>query len=289
MRDLQAEGAPAAVLDARTFGHYTGLTWHKTMGHLAFLAATEDEDGKPGAATLWMWDGRQATEVVADAPDGWMIPARNSVRWTDDGERLFFGYRPAPPEVDPSADDDTIDDAPFDPYDLDAILADRTVDVWHWNDSLINPQQKKQWQQSQNWTYDAVYHRSTGRAVALADLDLRSSDTPQNDRVLLARSNTPYQKEVTWEGSFFDAYVVGLDDGQRTKFADRLSSTTSLSPGGRYVVYYDDHHWHRYDTEQGTTQNLTAGLGVPLPTRTTTIPATYRGMASGVGWAMRPS
>ena len=33
------------------------------------------------------------------------------------------------------------DEPPFDPYDLDAIIKDRGVDVWHWNDPRIIPNQ----------------------------------------------------------------------------------------------------------------------------------------------------
>jgi dipeptidyl aminopeptidase/acylaminoacyl peptidase len=284
VRDLRAAGAPAQALDERPSGHYSALTWNEATGHLAFLAATEDADGEPGTAALWTWDGNAAAEVVAAAPEGWTLPADQSIRWTDDGARLFFGYRPAPAgEAAEDQEDEKGEETPFDPYDVDAILADRTVDVWHWNDSLINPQQKKQWSQSRGWTYDAVYDRASNRAVTLADRDVRGSGTPENERFMLARSTTPYLKSLTWEGSFFDAYLVDLSDGSRTRIAERLSSTLGLSPEGRYAVYYDDRAWHLFEAETGATRNLTAALGVPFADEDWDYPAEVPGYGVA-GW-----
>ena len=264
VRDLRADGAPETTLDARPHGHYASLTWSKADGSLAFLAATEDDDGKPGPATLYVWDGDGAPREAAtpdDAPDGWTLPAKNTLRWTKDGERLFFGFRPETPEDEDDASDDT---TAADPYDVDAILEKRTVDVWHWNDSLIIPNQKKQWKQSRDRTYEAVYHRADGRVVPLADRVVWGQGKAENARVMLGRAEVPYYKLRTWEGFFFDPYVIRLADGAKTKIAEKLSNAVSLSPEGGFVVYYKMPHWYLYDVASGATRNLTEGLGVPF-------------------------
>ncbi|WP_456430209.1 S9 family peptidase [Rhodocaloribacter sp.] len=262
VRDLRADGAPETTLDARPRGHYASLTWSEAGGSLAFLAATEDDDGEPGPATLYVWDGDAPREAATpdDAPDGWTLPAKNTLRWTKDGARLFFGFRPETPAEDEASDDTTA----ADPYDVDAILEKRTVDVWHWNDSLIIPNQKKQWKESRDRTYEAVYHRADGRVVPLADRVVWGQGEAENARVMLGRAEVPYYKLRTWEGFFFDPYVIRLSDGAKTKIAEKLSNAVSLSPEGRFVAYYKTPHWYLYDVESGATRTLTEGLGVPF-------------------------
>ncbi|MEJ2203491.1 MAG: hypothetical protein P8170_05235 [Gemmatimonadota bacterium] len=130
------------------FGHYDGLTWTESGPNLAFVMAREDEDGEPGHGTVMTWDGSTTSTLVReeDAPEGWFIPAEARLTWSDDTRRLFFGWRPL--RADETSDTGaaaTEEDDSFDPYDVDAILADRGVDVWHWLDPRIMPQQKVMW------------------------------------------------------------------------------------------------------------------------------------------------
>jgi dipeptidyl aminopeptidase/acylaminoacyl peptidase len=299
VRDLRTDDVPETALDTREGGHYTHLTWSEADNHLAFLVATEDDEGEPGPAALWLWDGDAGQEVATaeDAPDGWTLPADNDVAWSDDGARVFFGVRPEHEDDEEKADTDTdtadsdttaADTTAFDPYDTEALLEDRTVDVWHWNDPRIQTHQREVWEGEQERTYRAVYHRATGAAVPLGDPDVRTMGTPTNADVILGRATKPYYKEITWEGFLYDLYVIDMADGTRTKIAERLqgwgSSSPRLAPGGRYVVYYDDHAWHLYDVESGATRNLTDDLGVPFANEDHDYPNPPPGYGVG-GWA----
>ncbi|MEM6645549.1 MAG: prolyl oligopeptidase family serine peptidase [Bacteroidota bacterium] len=242
---------------------YAELTWHRTEAALAFVVSTDSTEAKTAALMTWV-PGNDPTERVAvgEAPEGWHVPSRNTLRWSDDGARLFFGFRPVPdmePEADPA--DST---AAFDPYDLDAILADREVDVWHDQDPLVNTQQKQRWKGQQERTYMAAYHLAEDRYVPLETLEMAVSSSPTSTGYVVGRVTAPYEREVTWDGSYFDLYAVSLDDGERTMIAERLGSTTQASPGGRYVVFYHEKNYHLYDTNDGSTRNLTADLGVPI-------------------------
>jgi dipeptidyl aminopeptidase/acylaminoacyl peptidase len=296
MRDLRADGAPERAMDMRPFGHYGELTWSETTGSLAFVLAVEDEDGEPGDGALWIWDGSAAREAVGveDAPDGWMIPADNSLRWTRDGQRLFFGYRPSgsdgdeargamPEEAGSEEGRGAEDETPFDPYDVDALLVGRQVDVWHWQDPRVNPQQKVMWPREKDRTYAAVYHLDGSGVIALAGPDLPEVGVPENGRYALARSDVPYRREATWMGDQEDLYVVRLGDGARTKVAERLRDRAELSPGGRFVVFYAAGDWHLYDVDGATTRNLTGSLGVPFANEDHDYPEPPPGYGVG-GW-----
>ena len=283
VRDLESDALSELTIDTRPFGHYNNLAWSESDNHLAFLVAVEDEDGEPGDAEVWVWNGTEATLTVAgDAiPDGWHIPSSNALTWTDDGHRLFFGYRPDDAEDEKEEDTDTTQ--VFDPYDMEALLADREVDVWHWNDPLINPNQKKRWNREQERAYTAVYHVLEDRTVQLADLDVPESSIPQNPHVMIGRAPNPYLKEVTWDGNFFDLYTIDLEDGAKTIVAERLESTTSLSPEGLFVLFYSQKNWRLYDIENGTTRNLTENLSVPFADEDHDYPSSVPGYGLG-GW-----
>jgi dienelactone hydrolase len=288
------DGASEVALRQEPRGRYTALAWsgeEAEASRLGFVAAVDDEDGDPGDGVLHVWDGELATAFASEAaPEGWFVPSKNELAWTDDGRRLFFGLKPLDEklpdedEEEEGEEDESEGDGegaeqaeagaeeeeePFDPYDVEALLEDRGVDVWHWDDPLIVPHQKKQWQQEKDRTYRAVYHLGTpgaaGRVVQLADREMHLVEPSDNPAAVLGRADVAYRKEITWDGWSFDLYRVRLADGSRQLVVERLrESQVALSPGGRYLVYWRSPHWYLFDGETGETRNLTAGLAVPF-------------------------
>ena len=292
VRDLGAPGEPESAVDSRPFGHYADITWTESSGNpaLAFIMAIEDEDGEAGKGTVMAWNGSEALTIATsdDAPDGWFVPVANSLRWSDDGNRLFFGWRPIRDDERESLEgvagpSDESQDEPFDPFDTEAILADRGVDVWHWLDPKINPQQKVQWNRERGRTYTVVHHMDSGRNVALGDMEVPDVGIPQNDLVAMAHSDVPYEWEATWTGGASDAYLVDLATGRRTQIAERLDGNATLSPTGSYAVFYADGDYHLYDVSTGTARNITEGLGVPIANEDHDFPRPAPGYGIG-GW-----
>jgi dipeptidyl aminopeptidase/acylaminoacyl peptidase len=280
VRDL-ADGTETTV-EARASGDFNDLTWTKSGPSLAFVMTVEDEGATPVRGTLMAWTDGAARLLAGpdDAPGGWIIPGDNGLAWSDDGARLFFGWRPLRP--DELEEPDTAH-APFDAYDTDAILKGRGVDVWHWKDPIINPQQKILWPRMKDRTYRAVHHMESGANVALGGPDLPEVDVPRNARVALARSDVPYRHDATWTGGADDVYVVDLGTGARTVVARALQSRPVLSPEGRFVAYWNAGDWHLYDVEAGTTRNVTEGLPVSFADEDHDTPDAPGGYGVG-GW-----
>jgi dipeptidyl aminopeptidase/acylaminoacyl peptidase len=297
VRDLTTGDFAATTLEQQPFGHYSNFAWSPDEARLASTAALEDEDGEPGEASLRIWDGDGAWSAVDSTatPEGWQIPTRNRLTWSEDGERLFFGYRPDDDSDDEGASEG--DEEGFDPYDVEKILEERGVDIWHWNDPLIVPNQKESWEDEQRRTSLAVFHLGERRAVQLGGHELEVNGVPDNPSVAIASDPTPYMKERTWAGDFSDRYVVDLEDGSSRLVAERMESGSStvrgwtgsretqqsLSPAGRYLVYFNDEDWHLYDTESGATRNLTRGLPVPFADEDHDYPNARPGYGMG-GW-----
>jgi len=261
---------------------YTNLSWTKEGSWLAFLEGKDEKDVKGMAHSLWIWDGasQNVKQAVApgDIPESWLLPEKNNLSWSKDGKRLFFGLKPKEfhPGIDEESkkeEDSEKDKSEFDLFDTEQILKKREVDVWHWNDPLIITNQKKTWSRIKDQTYLAVYHLGTDQMVQLADREMPNVQRSENPDFALGTSNVPYMKEVTWYGELQDVYVVSLKDGSRKKVNKRLDesssrtpgeSSLSLSPNGRYVVYYKDKHWFLYDGETSSSRNLTQNLDVPF-------------------------
>ncbi len=243
------------------------LVWSKTGSSLAFLAIEmSGEKDTDLDASVWVWEaeGHKLTQVVTpeDAPEGWFLPAKNQLKWSRDGRRLFFGFKPE--EFRQVEEEKKEKEKDIDLFDLEGILKKSEVDVWHWNDPLINSNQKNIWPRIKDQTYTAVFFIDSGRLVQLADRDVPEVRITENPEYVLAVSSIPYQKEITWYGRLSDIYIVNLSNGSRKKVASRLEDRFSLSPGGGYVVYYQDKNWHLFARKSGRVRNLTKDIGVPF-------------------------
>ncbi|MCP4902725.1 MAG: S9 family peptidase [bacterium] len=276
LQNLSDTASDVVSAHQQTNGHYTELAWAHEQPQLAFVASVRDEDGEPTGAEVWTWrSGAESTLLAGsdDAPEGFKLPVKNELEWSRDGNRLFLGFAvadPADEETDPvDSDEEPEEEKPFDPYDIDALVAKRGLDVWHWNDPLIIPHQKKRWdREEKDRTYLAVAHLDSGRIVPLAKLDIPKVQTADNGNVTLAGSPLPYLKEVTWDGGYGDVYVVDLTTGNEQIVVKRIATgrrpPVSLSPGGRFVLYYDAGDWHLYTVADASTTNLTESMHVPF-------------------------
>jgi len=275
VRDL-TPGAEPRPLDVRPFARAESLAWWRGGERLAWVTSDEGEKGEAGPGTLAVWDGGEVVTVQTpgDLPEGWILPVANRLQWSRDGERLFYGTRPKNQAEQERAEE--AEETPFLPFDLEAILQGREVDVWHTDDPLINSNQKQVWNREQNRTFTAVYHLRDGRAVQLADTLVQVQSIPENPRWALGGSSVPYQKETTWTGGAEDVYLVDMVSGEKTLVLERYrraggtangwigisGSALSQSPEGRFLAWFQDDHWHLLEVETGGTRVLTEGLDV---------------------------
>lgn len=269
-RALKKDGNSQSTIAEHPDGSFKNLTWTETKSKLAFLSKPGERKEKDVIGfSLWIWDGdteKSIRAVAADsAPEGWLIPEKNSISWSKDGKRLFFGFKPEEFHEEEEAEkEEEKAEEEIDLFDVEKIVEKREVDVWHWNDPLINPNQKIMWSRLKDRTYTAVYHLDSKRMVPLADRDVPTIRISENSNFALGVSDIPYQKERTWYGGLNDIYLVNIKDGSRKKVASRLEDRFSLSPGGRYVVFYKDKHWHLYDGKTASERILTDKLNVPF-------------------------
>ncbi len=250
------------TLDAHPLGAYENLTWNNRTGQLAFLRLMMGNDGKKGGGTLFLWSTGDSIALEATPPGTlpahWTIPAPNSMSWSRDGKRLFLGLKP---ERSPSTASSTKGDAYF---NIDSLRSKSEVDVWNWIDPLIIPNQKIRWKEIRDQTFTAVFDATSGSLVQLGDSIVPYISHTEFSPVALGSSDIPYRQEISWTGTFRDYYLVHIGDGSRTLIVKKQLYGLSLSPSGRYAVYYRDRQWYLYDVANDRTRVLTDSLQVPF-------------------------
>jgi dipeptidyl aminopeptidase/acylaminoacyl peptidase len=283
----------ATVVHAAPKTAYPTMTWAPEDARLAYLRgdATDPEDVTD--LVLEYLSPRDADDpgpvTTVPAPEGRHYPGENDLEFTRDGERLFVGLRPAPPESDAEDDEEAGETSAedFDPYDLEAIRDDRGVDVWHWDDPRIKTHEKASWEERQEQLHRAVVDVGDGSIVPLADESMPDVAVVQNPHVTHGQTMVPHLELMTWDGFYSDHYVVDLESGERTLVVEKTQDTVSLSPQGGFVAYYHptgDGQWWLYDVERGEHRRLGEDLGVPFANEDHDYPRTPPGYGVG-GWA----
>ena len=152
--------------------------------------------------------------------------------FTDDENYLFFGkYKRIEPEK------------------KDTLLESEKpkLDIWHYQDKTIQPQQLVNIKRDEKRNYLCVLDLKTDSLVQLSNDTLEVSPTSRLKGVyLLARSNENYKIEAQWTTpSRSDYYRIKLD-GTIEPIKNALYYPGSLSPNGRYFSYFNpdlkEHH-----------------------------------------------
>ncbi len=262
---LSFPSSPSAVLYADSGAWAGALNWNNKTGELAFLAGLSNEKGKKEESALYLWSPGETEAELAladnDLEEDWKIWHTNKLQWSKDGSGLFLGTKPSSEIID---QEEEKADSLKNLYSLEDILADRTVDVWHWNDPYINSHQKKMWKNEKNRTYTGVYYPDDDRFVQLADTKMPDIRISGNSHTVLGSSGVPYAKLVTWDGRYNDFYLVDLASGKREQLITANQGRPSLSPDGKFLSWYEDGDWYLMDASTHASWNLTENLEVPF-------------------------
>ena len=275
---LQIERTPSSL--------FSNLTWAPKTSDLAYTVASYNQEYLRSDAYLKLWDSKRNSVHTLVAPDEvgqeYALRSRNQLVFSHDGNRLFFGLRDQAmvdlemPDMvaeefgentEPVEGAESVENPENNEqlYDIDAIISGRGLDIWHGEDPLIKTQEIITWNRRKNHLYTSVVH--LGRKdnwVQLADKTMPEVRIAHNSKRVLGYNNEPYQKEITWDGSYSDWYLVDVNSGDRTSLLTRYGSWPELSPSGQQVLWYADKHWHLHTVATNKTQNLTEALEVPF-------------------------
>ncbi|MBI3239380.1 MAG: S9 family peptidase [Flavobacteriia bacterium] len=124
------------------------------------------------------------------------------------------------------------------------------IDVWHWQDDRIQPQQLSELKRDENKYNAYIYTLSDKKTVQIGrdSLDLQFPSKATN-RFALAINDEKHEAE-NWRVPLpANYYRVDLSNGNVLPLRDETVFDASLSPSGRYFVYYNEinRHWYSMD------------------------------------------
>lgn len=253
---------------SRGKGKYKNIAFDEPSEQLAFIADKSPEKSLQQAFNLYYYTPGQDSAIVMAGrttpgiPQGWYLSGNGNVRFSKNGEKLFFGIAPIPRIKDTTLVE----------------FEHAEVDVWHWKDDYLQTQQLVNLHKEQNRSYLAVTYPKQGRTVIpLADEQLPYTRLTEDadHTYALATTDVGRRIETQWHaGAFQDIYAVSTVDGSRKKIVEGIRGSISISPAGQYIIWFNrtDGNWYSHDIGAGQTVQLNEDLPVSFGNEDNDIP-----------------
>ena len=215
-------------------GNYRRLTFNSSGKRLAFLTDRDDYENKDSSWSLYHWRAGQskALEVAAEGsaglPEQWWLSSTSGPFFNESNRYLFFYTAPKPADVNEE------EDKHKDPT--------AKLDVWHWQDPLLQPQQLVQLRQERERSYLASFDLRTKKIRQLATKEMPTVilDPERKSDLTIGISDEKYKKTISWDmPGFRDVYLVDLRNGDSELVLEKVRNAPSLSPSGKYLIWWD--------------------------------------------------
>jgi len=241
---------------------FSDLRWHDDENQLAFLKKVKDEGYEDETHHIYAFsnlDRLPQKKVFNPAemegfPDDFRVVDYRSLRWSDDGNRLFFGIKEWEKKEEAPADTTDENAEEEKEEDPDAHLDPTNVEVWHWQDDRIQPRQQVMQNLDLESNFLSVWHMDENRFVQLIDNHEHSATLTGDQMHAILYDPTPYYPR--FRESWNDVYLVDVTDGSRTAVLERHEFVQS-SPGGEYLLYFRNDDWWSFDIRGDRHINLT--------------------------------
>lgn len=240
----------------RRFNDAKNYSLDEDGNQLAFIAE-RDSAAKSLAKFYKLWYYRPGMDSAqwraGNLPKGLTISDHASIQFSKNGQRLFFGLMPIRKQKDTSLPD----------------FETARLDIWHYNDDYLQPQQLVQLPKLLQRSYLAVLNGDDTNMVQLTDGDIDSVVLADegNQPYILATSTKGARMQMQWSGYYANtAWIVSTLDGSRKLVKEKLRADFSISPKGRYVAWYDvkARHYFTWSVATGAVTNITKSIKVPL-------------------------
>lgn len=269
----QVDTLMKSLNDAKNFA------FDEAGSQLAFVAE-RDSSSKSLQKFYRLWyykTGMDTAIILADKNTpgmkiGSIVSENANIVFSKNGEKLFFGTAPIQP-----AKDTTL---------VDFELA--RLDIWHYNDDYLQPQQLKQLQQELRRSYMAVTKPGSHEIVQLGADDAENITLVDEGNAdwVLAQSTKGKLAALQWEGrTKSTASIINTHTGKRMVINNNSYGNYIASPRGNYVYWYDPavKHYFVYNVATASIKNITDKIKVPLYDTENDVPD-FPQAAGNIGW-----
>ena len=173
--------------------------------------------------------------------------------FSKNGQKLFFGLMPVRKPKDTTLVD----------------FETARLDIWHYKDDYLQPQQLVQLNTELQKSFRAVLNGDDNKVIQLGAEDAENitlADEGNADYVL-ATSTKGNRIEGQWQGfTKYNAWIISTGDGARKLVKEKQRGLFTISPKGKYVIWYDasQKNYFTYAVQTGVITNVTKSIKVPL-------------------------
>lgn len=238
---------------------YKNLTLSESGSKLAYLATADSLKKEIKDYSLFYFEPSQdsarliAGNSTRGMPKEWNVSENYKPLFSKDEKRLLLGIAPV---VLPK--DTTIPD-----------FEKAQLDIWHWQEPLIQPQQLVQKERKLKQTYLSYIDLGTNTFYQLANEDMPhvSIFDENNGQYAVGTSDLKYQLETQWDyqaNMQNDIWILDLDNHTKKQIKTGLQARLIHSPQGNYLAWYDlnTRQYYAYSTKSGKEVCLTDMLNV---------------------------
>ena len=186
-----------------------------------------------------------------DLLNNWIFNENSSPYFSKDGNRILIGSAPRQPTKDTTIVDFEV----------------ASLDIWHWKDPLLQPQQLKYLSNELKRTYPGVIELDNNNKFTLLgneNIPYASISDENNGQFVLLYSDVPYRIENQWSTNKYDVWIHDLKSGKTTPIATAMNSRPFLSTKGNYTCWFDvnEGNWFVYDNKTANKVNITQEIDV---------------------------
>jgi len=238
-------------------GQYKNITFDKNGKQLAFTFQKSLKKYPSAVFDLYYFNMQNDSALVLvdnnsnGVPKGWSVSGSKELKFSQNGDKLFFGLAPTPPQKDTTL--------------VDFEVAD--VDIWNWKDDYLQTQQLVNRSRDSSKSYLSVIYPHDSKLILLADESLPNTFMTEDadNEFILATTDTGRRIESQWlGGTFNDIYTVSTITGKRQKIAENVRGEILLSPKGNSVLWFDrmNGNWYSYSVSNQKINQLNKNLDI---------------------------
>ncbi|MET4139499.1 dipeptidyl aminopeptidase/acylaminoacyl peptidase [Pedobacter sp. UYP1] len=250
-------------------GNFKSFIFDEASEQVAFLGETSPEkkeikDYSIYFNTLTLDTAQALVDYEIDGmPAKWSVSGDGKLTFSKDGNKLFFGIAPIKKEKDTTLVD----------------FEHAKVDIWGYKDDYLQPIQLKNADKEAKRSYLSVIDifSSDPKIVPLTDVKLPEASIVKEGDANFVLASTDYgnRLQAQWTGSSLkDYYLVDTKTGTRKKVISALDGQASVSPGGNYVLFYNNKTgiWSAYTVVTGKTTALNTNTTVKFADEDNDVP-----------------
>jgi dipeptidyl aminopeptidase/acylaminoacyl peptidase len=243
----------------RGYNEVRNLAINKEGTKLAFVA--ERDSVAKALQKFWkLWFYEKGMDSAALRVDrntagvtkGYTVNENSLPAFSKDGKKLYFGLAPIRKPKDTTLVD----------------FETARLDVWHYNDDYLQPQQLVNLNTELRRGYLAVLNGNE-KVVSLGGEGAENVimiDEGNADYVL-ATSTKGNRVEAQWQGfARQNAWIVSAVDGSKKEVKQKHRGFFQASPKGKYVIWYDAaaKNYFTYNVNNGAVKNISQKVTAPL-------------------------